>query len=258
MAAGRDDLDALRARLLDHCRQQAAQHRARLDDRRQVVRGDAQPVEQARRPGRAVRIEHLAGAGDGALADLLPGQPEVEQVGHHQERARARQHFGVFDLLREQLEERVELHELDAGRGEDLVARHAAERLSHAWCRCGCRGSDTAARPAGRCGRAAHSPRPRCRSPGWQARAPQHATAFLQPFLDLHEKPRRIPVQAVAAGAGKMHRPVGEAMDFFERQPLAVEPSDDRPPARRAEVEGEVVARVESWISSCGDGGTRN
>ena len=41
-----------------------------------------------------------------------------------------RQHLGVFDLLRQELDQGVELHELDAGRGEDLGARHAAERLS--------------------------------------------------------------------------------------------------------------------------------
>ena len=51
-------------------------------------------------------------------------------------------------------------------------------------------------------------------------------------------------MQAVAADAGKMHRPIDEAMDLFECQPFAVEPSDDRPPTRRAEVEGEVVVGV--------------
>ena len=35
--------------------QQLAQHRARRDDRRKIVRRDAQPLEQAGRPGRAVR-----------------------------------------------------------------------------------------------------------------------------------------------------------------------------------------------------------
>ena len=56
-------------------------------------------------------------------------------------------------------------------------------------------------------------------------------------------------MQAIAADAGKVHRPIGEAMNLFECQPLAVEPSDDRPPARRAEVEGEVVVCVGHGVS---------
>ena len=60
-------------------------------------------------------------------------------------------------------------------------------------------------------------------------------------------------MQAIAMDARKVHRPIGEAMNLFQRQPLAVEPSDDRPPARRAEVEGEVVAGVGQGIPWTGD-----
>ena len=80
---------------------------------------------------------------------------------------------------------------------------------------------------------------------------PQHATAFFSPSWISDEQPQRVPVQAVAAGAGDVHRAVGEAMDFLQRQPLAVEAADDRPPAGRAEVEGEVVASY-SWIAPRG------
>ena len=69
---------------------------------------------------RAVRVEHLAGAGVGELVDLDAGEEVVEQVRHEQQRLGHVQQRRAVALQGQQLEQRVEAHELDAGLAEEF------------------------------------------------------------------------------------------------------------------------------------------
>ena len=68
-------------------------------------------VAQPLRP----RIVELGRGGLGELVGLLARQQPVEQVGHHQQRLGHVQERRILQLHRQQLIQRVELHELQAG-----------------------------------------------------------------------------------------------------------------------------------------------
>ena len=55
----------------------------------------------------------------------------MEEVGHHQEPFGEIENRAVIAAHRDQLVERVDRHELQAGRREDFFARDTSERLVH-------------------------------------------------------------------------------------------------------------------------------
>ena len=144
-------------------RPQRPQHRARRHDRaRDALRqAERRTRPSAQRPRR--RVEHLAGAGVGEFVDLDAGEEVVEQVRHEQQRLGRVQQRRAVALQGQQLEQRVEAHELDAGLPEELLARHPGEgRFHDAF---GVRIAVVArvAEQRSRRGRAGRNRRPRCR-----------------------------------------------------------------------------------------------
>ena len=129
--AGQHHLGRRQAALGRHVRPQRPQRRARLRDRAENPRRQRELAEQFRRPVALDRIVTLARAGVGHLVALHAGQQPVEQVGHHQQRFGDVQQRRARELHRQQLEQRVELHELQAGMAEDLLAADDAEGLGH-------------------------------------------------------------------------------------------------------------------------------
>ncbi len=56
----------------------------------------------------------------------------MEKVGHQEQAIGRGQQLGIGPLKGEQLKERVELHELQAGLGEDFSLGHSAEGVRKA------------------------------------------------------------------------------------------------------------------------------
>ena len=139
---------------------------------------------------------------------------------------------------REQLVERVDRHELDAGRRVDLLARHDGEgRLDHAVGPAR-RGSGPGSRAAGRGRRAARSRRPRCRRPTDATGPPAPARrrpAAISPNRRRTSQCRVPPTR---------DRDVGEAVDVLDREAArrrSVPTSDAA--ALGAEVDGREAER---------------
>jgi hypothetical protein len=97
------------------------------DDLAEEVVGDSEGVEELFIPRARVGVEHLTCGGDGELVRHCAGEEVVEEVGHEEEVGCAGEEVGVLLLEGVELEERVELHELDAGGSEDLVAGEFGE-----------------------------------------------------------------------------------------------------------------------------------
>ena len=185
------------------------------------------------------RIVALGRRGDAELADLVAGQPIIEQIGDGQKG------LGDLQLRRwlqdhgQELIERVELQELDAGLLEDLLARHAAERLfEHAV------GAVVAVVDRVAEQRAAAVEQGEVDAPGVQPDAGDLAAVLAAGFgnagFDVAPQAQHVPVQAV----GQAHGAVGEAVHVGQCQPLAIKLAENCAAALRAEVESESVERL--------------
>ena len=180
--------------------------------------GSAELLEQLRGPVAVDRIVELARAGLGHLVALHAGQQPVEQVGHHQQRLGHVQQRRAAELHRQQLVERVELHELQAGVAEDLLAADDAEGLFH---------HAVGAAVAVMIGIAqqlvAAAQQAEIDAPGVDADAGDAVAPFAargpQALADVGPLAQQVPVQA----AGDLDRAVLEAIDLFQPQLLAVE-----------------------------------
>ena len=135
MAGGCNDGDARHVCSIDHPRCQSTQHGTGQDDLGKDTGRDAHGFQQRRGPCAAPRVIALGGRGVAELAGGSAGKPVVEEVRHGEERGRTLQRRRLVDHHGKQLVEGVDLHELDAGLREDLLAGHAFEGLlQHAVC----------------------------------------------------------------------------------------------------------------------------
>jgi len=234
VGGGRDDRHALRARLARHRLVQRAERRAGRHDLAEKVGGDAQSLQHRLRPAARVRVVELGGGRVGELVGLAAREPEVQQVGHHQERAGGLQQGRVVQAHRHQLKERVQLHELDAGRAVDLLARHEAEGLLHHAVRA------VVAVVVGQAEqfvvaveqRVVHAPRVHADSVQIRA-ALAHAPR--QAVLDLRKEARRIPVES----AQEPLRFIREPVRLVQRQSAVRQRPQHGASALRAQVKGQ-------------------
>ena len=140
---------------------------------------------------------------------------------------------------REQLVERVDGHELDAGGGVDLGPAARSRRPPPACRRSARRGSGPGSRAGARARRAGRSPRPTCpRRP--RPRVPRPRPCAGRPRC--RRTAQGVPVQRAADG----HGDVGEAVDVLHREPPAVEGAHDDAPALGPEVDGGEPQRSRS------------
>src|SRR5439155_23643011 len=72
-------------------------------------------------------------------------------------------------------------------------------------------------------------------------------SGFLQTGIQLGEQSFDVPMQLAVLA---LHRPVREAVQFFERNFSAIERAEHEPPALRAEVAGKVVCGHNSFLPS--------
>ena len=203
--------------------------------------------------------------GSTTSGSIAVGMPRRSSIGRAQSRARASRHWLVLAFVysatdapdrkwanrspissrrsawpssgslaadhRQQLVQRVDRHELDAGGRVDLLARH---RRAHAGLH----------HPHGPCvpvvDRVRQQPAARVEEP--EVDAPRVDTdrgdgtigaGTTQARGDLAEQVQEVPVQR----AGQRHRDVGEPVDVRDREAVAVERADEDPAALRAEVD---------------------
>ena len=99
------------------------------------MRGNPEALQQRYRPIPRPGIDALTGRRVGELARLAAAQPEVQEVGHHQQGLRPLQLWIIVNHHGQELVQGVDRHELDPGGGVDFLARHAAKSLiQHALC----------------------------------------------------------------------------------------------------------------------------
>ena len=121
----------LHAHLVGDLLEQQAAHGAGGLDLREHFRGQAELFNQAVRPVAGVRVDELAGGGDGVFGRLLAGQEIGQQIGH-EEHGVGHVQRGIAHLLHgEQLIKRVKLHEGQAGFLKDFLLGHDLEGLFH-------------------------------------------------------------------------------------------------------------------------------
>ena len=150
----------------------------------------------------------------------------MEQVGHHQQRLGHVQQRRAGQLHRQQLIQRVELHELQAGVAEDFLAADDAEGLFH---------HAVGAAVAVMVGIAqqfvAASQQAEIDAPGIDADAGDAVGPFAaggpQALADVRPLAQQVPIQM----AGDFDRAVLEAVDLFQPQLPAVEQPQHVPPA---------------------------
>ena len=141
-------------------------------------------------------------------------------------------------LQRQELIDRVERQELQAGDLVDPLARDEPERgLDHA-VGPGVAVVDRVAQQGVARGRPGRSRRPRYRRRRRRARRRSRGR-LAQGRLDLVEEPGEVPVERVE----HPDRPVGEPVDLLQGEPLAVEPAQQPPAALGPQVQGQVVGR---------------
>jgi hypothetical protein len=81
------------------------------------------------RPLPTANVDHLAGGGDRPLDDLFARKPVVNQVGDKQQAIRSFDQPRAGPDKRQQRVERVEVHQLDAGRLVDPIDPQQTESL---------------------------------------------------------------------------------------------------------------------------------
>lgn len=217
--------------LLGDARQQTPEHGGRLDHAGEERRGQAEPREQLLRPGAGADVEELGRARVGGLGVALAREPVDEQVGNQEQRLGGGQRPRLLE--REQLEERVERQQLDAGRLVELLRRDACERLRH---RVAAAAVTVVQRV--RDERAVTVDEPEVAAPRVDADAahPRAGRELGQRDAELGEEPERVPVEP----ARQPDRPICESARLSDGDRLAVEAPRDRAAALGAEVEGDL------------------
>jgi hypothetical protein len=83
-----------------------------------------EPIEHVEGPVAAARVEALCRRGVGPLIRQFARQQPVKKIGNHEQPIGCSQQGRMPSFQREQLIERVQFHELQAGGRKDLVAWH--------------------------------------------------------------------------------------------------------------------------------------
>jgi len=111
--------------------QERPDDRAWLYDRCRQMSGQFQALHQGGGPHALHRIHHLSGSCDGEFADCISRQPVVKQIWDREQMFGGGKNFGGFPLCRDELIQRVDGHELNAGRVVDLFLPNFGEDLLH-------------------------------------------------------------------------------------------------------------------------------
>ena len=192
-----------------------------------------EPLEQFGSPRHRLGIEELRGAGDRHFRTRNAGEPVVEQIRNteqarrHAQRGRPREAHGI------QLIQRVDLHELNAGVAEDLVARHGFEELLH---------HPVVARVAVVAGIIEQQPvtAEQCAidAPGIDADAVEREFALAggdgDAVLNLVPQAQDVPVEC----ALHADRRIGKPVEFLHGKPAAGKAAQQRAPTLGAEIDG--------------------
>jgi len=128
VCGGQDHGRAFQADLGGKAAFERAEDRAWLDDLRQNGRRQIQPAQQIASPIAAAGVIELRRGSNGELTHCPARQPVVEQVRDHQQGASLLECRTPVLSHGEQLVERVQLHELDARLGKDLLPRYTFQR----------------------------------------------------------------------------------------------------------------------------------
>src|SRR5262249_39930306 len=146
-------------------------------------------------------------------------------------------HAGRFRLLRKQLIQSVDLHELQAGIFEDLLARYDREDLFH-----GAVGARVAIVPRIRAETAVLCDEAVIHSPGIDADAVQRQLAIADRdadrVLNLVPEPQRVPVER----AKYSYRSIRKAVNLFDREPAVLQSARDGAAAFGAEIKRKILA----------------
>ena len=229
--ARQDDAGAGEAGRVGEGAGEAADVRPGRHDLGQQSRRDAEALEHRACPVAGAGVEGLAGRRERVLGHAGAGQEVGEQVGHHQQPVGVPQERIVRARHRQELVDGVDGHELDAGRGVDLVPGHQRERaLDHAV------GPRVAVVDRVREQPPALVEQAEVHAPGVDADR-GHATGsprLAQAGRDVAEQPQGVPVHRPGHGHGH----VREAVDVLDGEPPAVERAHEDPPALGADVDG--------------------
>ncbi len=191
--------------------------------RPRMPRGQAELRQQIGRPAAADGIVELAGAGVAHLVALHAGQEPMEQVGHHQEGLGDAQQRRAGQLHGQQLVERVELHELQAGVAENLFAADQGERLFHHAVGAAVAIVIGVAQQFIAGGQQTEIDAPGVDAHAGYGRRPSRGGRRPQALADVGPQSQQVPVQM----SGRLDGAVLEAVDFLQPQLPAVEPSQD-------------------------------
>ena len=193
------------------------------------------------RPVAQLRVSGLRHCEVEAMVNSATREPHSAQwmkSGMNSRQSAASSRSGRVCLVRQQLEQRVELHELQAGLGEDFRARHLLEGLLHHPVGAGVAVGVRLAQHF-----VAAGEQHVVHAPGVRADGDDGLAVFLrregEAVLDFGPEPHDIPAERVA----QVHGAVGEAVDFFEADGLAVPEAGHHAAAFSAEVNGEINAR---------------
>jgi len=124
---------------------------------------------------------------------FLPGQPVVEQVGHHQKSRRCFQSGRILQLQRQELKQRVDLHKLQAGLVKNFLARRDGKTFIEHCRHYDCRDSDAELPIIRRSGRAGQNQRPRYPGPRDQL-PPASPTVLARPRFISPKQAQYIPI----------------------------------------------------------------
>ena len=193
-------------------------------------------MEQLGGPAHAARIEKLAGAGDGGFRFGHPREPVIEQVRYVEQLAPGVQRGRAGQLHGVQLVQRIDLHELNAGILEHLLARNALEDLFHHAVVPG-----IAIVPGLLHELAIGAEKAEIHAPGIHADTVQRqiplAHGHVQTVADLLPETLRVPAQRITVS----YRGIGEAVQFVDLQLSVGKLSCDGAAALGPEIEGQVL-----------------
>ena len=229
MGGDGDNVDGGNAQLLTDGGRELSDDGAGLYDAGQQALGDAETSEHLAVPVAGEDVEHLGGGGDGVFGLHLAGQQIVEQVGGEEQLVGALKQLGAVFRDRDELEEGVDLHELDAGALVDLVTGNGFEGLLHHAV-----GAVVAVVDRVFEHTAVLVEQSEIDAPGVDADAVEAAVVpgLDDALLDLVEQAQSVPIE----GAAHEHGVVCEAMDLFEIDPVSVIGRDHGASAGGAEI----------------------
>ena len=216
----------VRPQLLAHGRRQRRQDLPGGDDLGQQPGGQAQRLDQLRRPEAGAGVDEAGGGGDRLLGGLAAGQPVAEQVRDQEEAVRVlevgfgRQLVDAVDRDDLQPADGVEPRRVDLL--VDLLDRRLAARVAV--------GVRVAPQRAVRVEQAVVD------APGVDGQTGQHVGLphrAAQAGDDVLVEPEDVPVHAV----GQPDRAVAEPVDLGQLEGVGPDPAEHDPPAGRPEVD---------------------